>query len=126
MNILLVENDEVTQKTFTKILEKAGHSVIVVEYPSQAGSMMADNKFDLVISDYLLDTATADETIEQVRSSTVNKNTKILVVSANNDFLKLMRCKGVFTQAKEDLRPANLLALVNYIAVSEPPKRVSQ
>lgn len=87
-------------KAYRGVLKNAGASIDAVEYPAQARALLAAGVYDLVITDYLLDAHTADQIIDEVRASSKNANTRILVISGNNDYLAMMQMRRVYTCAK--------------------------
>ena len=51
LHILLAEDNRVNQRLATKLLERRGHSVVVVENGQEALTMLAQSSFDLVLMD---------------------------------------------------------------------------
>lgn len=80
-NILLVEDHDVTSFAIVKLFTRNGHNVDVAIDGRQAINKMADNTYDVVVTDLAMPLVTGQQLIDNIRNIQQNK-VKILVVSS--------------------------------------------
>ena len=76
-NILLVDDDAPLVKVQSELLRRAGHTVSVAGNGKEAMDLVADNDFDLVITDLIMPEKEGIETILELR----RKAPKIKIVA---------------------------------------------
>ena len=67
--ILIVDDEELLTKSFSKILERQGYEVYTVRSGADAVVMVEEEKFDLIISDIRMPGETGVETIKKIREN---------------------------------------------------------
>ena len=67
MRLLLVEDDDSSLETFSRLLRRDGHDIVAVSTVADALSAARSGRFDLVISDIGLPDGTGIELMEQLR-----------------------------------------------------------
>lgn len=68
MNILIIEDEILIQKSLKKILERRGHKVNATASGIEAISLIKQNSFDRVICDLMLKDITGFDILEESRS----------------------------------------------------------
>ena len=82
--ILLAEDEEILRMLIVDTLEELDFAIDEAEDGEEALHFSEKNQYDLIIVDYMMPVYTGLEVIEKVREDGVNKNTKILMLSAKN------------------------------------------
>ncbi|MBU1249421.1 MAG: PAS domain S-box protein, partial [Proteobacteria bacterium] len=85
LNILLAEDDAISQTTTKWILQKSGHNMVVVEDGEQALSALKEQSFDIVLMDVqmpVLDGVEATTAIRQGKAGSNNKGIPIIAMTA--------------------------------------------
>jgi len=67
LNVLLAEDNPVNQKLATRLLQKMGHSVTVVENGRQALAALEKNEFDVILMDIQMPEMDGLETTAEIR-----------------------------------------------------------
>jgi len=83
LKLLLAEDNPVNQKVISKILERAGHEVDVVENGQQLLDCLEDNRFDLVICDMHMPVMDGIDAMKMHRFAQPDRHTPFLVLTAN-------------------------------------------
>lgn len=83
LKLLLAEDNPVNQKVISKILERAGHEVHVVENGQQLLECLEDNRFDLVICDMHMPVMDGIDAMKMHRFAQPDRYTPFLVLTAN-------------------------------------------
>ena len=68
MNILIVEDEILIQKSLTKLLEKKGATVTATASGKEAISLIKDNEYDKVICDLMLNDISGFDILEESKS----------------------------------------------------------
>lgn len=81
MNILLIEDEPLIQKSLKKLLEKKGATVIVESRGKNAIELIANNNFDRIICDLMLQDISGFDIIEESKSKySINEISKLFVI----------------------------------------------
>jgi DNA-binding response OmpR family regulator len=83
MNILLVEDDEMSKLALAKFLENEGHTMDVVPNGKIAKRAASENQYDLFILDVYMPKVSGFEVAEFLRNELTLK-TPIIIVSRNH------------------------------------------
>ncbi len=86
--ILVVEDHQVTQFLFSKILEKEGYTFAVAENGLKALGYLKKNSFDLILMDIRMPVMNGIETATLIRNSSEfeqHRNIPIIAISAHDD-----------------------------------------
>ena len=73
-NILVIDDEELLTKSFSKVLEKQGHHVYTVKNGSDAVVIAEEEDFDLIISDIRMPGENGIETVQKIQNARSNKN----------------------------------------------------
>lgn len=68
MNVLIIEDEILIQKSLKKLIEKRGHTVQATASGIDAIELIKENKFDRIISDLMLNDITGFDIIEDIKS----------------------------------------------------------
>lgn len=81
--ILIAEDDPVSRRLVTKIVEELGHIVFVSPDGRHAyETLMVNDGFDLLISDMMMPGMDGDELVRTLRDSSRHKDLPVIIVSA--------------------------------------------
>ena len=98
MNILIAEDDFISRKLLTNILEGLGHTVFIAEDGQQAWNQYRTSPTRLVISDWRMPRMDGIQLVENIRAHPESHYTYIIMLTANVDqkenYYEAMR-KGV-------------------------------
>lgn len=78
--ILVIDDEELLTKSFSKVLEKQGHQVYTVKNGSDACVVAEEEDFDLIISDIRMPGQNGIETVRQIQSSQSQKKQSTIPV----------------------------------------------
>ncbi len=79
IQILLVDDTEITLEILQRNLEKKGYKVFTAKNVSEALSVLEIQKIDLVITDYKMPDVSGNELIKHVREN--HKNTEVMMIT---------------------------------------------
>ncbi|MFH1415327.1 MAG: response regulator [Elusimicrobiota bacterium] len=116
--ILVVDDDEVLNRTIRNILEGAGYETVFAFDGHQTISFAKEAKPDLVLLDLIMPGRMGDDVYNELKLTTGMHNVPILIISGAppEDIIKLARARKI---AKEDIfiKPfdyGELLSRVNH------------
>ncbi|RHW39972.1 response regulator [Lysinibacillus yapensis] len=115
--ILLAEDEEVLRMLIVDIFEDEDFTIDVAADGGEAMEFLKNNKYDLVILDYMMPVYTGLEIVEKIRCAETNEHTKILMLSAKSqeyEQKKIFETGADYFMAKP-FSPMKLLALVEDI-----------
>ncbi len=116
-HILIIEDDQLSQKLHAKVIEKAGFSVTLAN-DGLEGLLKADEQnFDLIISDVMMPNLNGYETCQRLRENPKTAQVPILLLTALNNLES--KIKGFEVGADDYLskpyEPDELIARVNVL-----------
>jgi CheY-like chemotaxis protein len=88
-HLLLVADDPDQSDLFTLVLERAGYRVTAVVMGEEALAQIAEHRFDLILTDYMLPDFNGDVLIEKAREQGIR--TKIVMMSNHVDVVQIAR-----------------------------------
>ncbi|GAA4013639.1 hypothetical protein GCM10022280_09940 [Sphingomonas swuensis] len=99
LRLLVVDDDPEVRGTIARMLSEAGHAVDAVANGTSALAALAAEKFDLIVTDYLMPLMSGAELIEEARR--VRPGVPFLIVTGFSDTEQLRRaCLDTATLAK--------------------------
>lgn len=93
--ILIVEDNQLNQRLFAKILEKEGYSFMIAENGLQALSLIREKSFDLILMDIRMPEMDGIEATHHLRNSeefAMDKRIPIIAVTAHDDAEEKKKC----------------------------------
>ncbi|RDW21869.1 response regulator [Oceanobacillus arenosus] len=115
--ILLAEDEEVLRMLIVDTLEDEGYMIDEAADGGEAIGFLQNNRYDLVILDYMMPVYTGMEIIEKMRSKEKEEHTKILMLSAKSqayEQARIFKAGADYFMAKP-FSPLKLLELVEEI-----------
>jgi PAS domain S-box-containing protein len=83
LRILLAEDNLVNQKLASKILEKAGHSVVIANNGKEAVETFRESRFDLVLMDMQMPVMGGREAAAIIKQTEIGSQVPIVALTAN-------------------------------------------
>lgn len=115
--ILLAEDEEVLRMLIEDIFEDEDYLMDVAADGGEAMEFLKENRYDLVILDYMMPVYTGLEIVEKIRSAETSEHTKILMLSAKSQISEQKRIleTGADYFMAKPFSPMKLLELVEDI-----------
>jgi two-component system, sensor histidine kinase and response regulator len=112
LRILVAEDNLVNQKVITKLLEKRGHEVLVVENGREALDALESSRFDLVLMDVQMPVLDGIETVRLLRGKETGKpfHQRVIALTAHAMTGDVDRCvaAGMDGHLSKPIRPQEL------------------
>jgi CheY-like chemotaxis protein len=120
VRILLAEDNVVNQRVATRMLEKEGHVVRVVEDGQQALLALSEERFDLVLTDIQMPEIDGFELARRVRASEGDGEAHqvIVALTAHASEEDRQRCiaSGIDDYLTKPIRRSDLIAVIQRIS----------
>ena len=115
MRILLAEDNVVNQRVALRILEKAGHSVVLARDGAEAVEKFNGQKFDLVLMDVQMPEMSGIEATARIREMESGLRTPIIALTAHAMSGDQQRCldAGMDDYLAKPIHASTLIALIN-------------
>ena len=114
-NILIAEDDRISQKLAVKIVEELGHTAFVSPHGKHAyEALTAANQFDLLLTDIMMPEMDGQQLIKTIRGDQQFNDLPIIIMSAvvgMNDISNLLKLGATLFLAK----PLNKTELQGYL-----------
>ncbi|TYR72760.1 response regulator [Rossellomorea vietnamensis] len=82
--LLLAEDEDVLRSLILDTLEDEGYEIHEACDGEEAEALASSKKFDLILLDYMMPAKTGLEVISTIRTGGINKNTKIMMLTAKS------------------------------------------
>lgn len=82
MNILVAEDDKISRKLLTKLLNNLGHTVVEAENGIEAWSKWLEHKCSLLISDWIMPDMSGIELCQKIRAVDQSRYTYIIMLTS--------------------------------------------
>ena len=115
--ILLAEDEEVLRMLIEDTFEDENYMIDAAADGGEAMEFLQNNRYDLVILDYMMPVYTGLEIVEKIRHAETNEHTKILILSAKSQEFEQKRIleTGADYFMAKPFSPLKLLELVGDI-----------
>lgn len=120
MNILIIEDDRLTQHSLSHILKGAGHTVQVAGKAQEAIDLISKKSFDVILSDIMMPGVSGLSLISLLRTKH-QCTTPIIVMSVlnNSPLLEAAYSAGANDFINKPIDPDDLLKKVNKYPASK-------
>jgi DNA-binding response OmpR family regulator len=114
LDILVVDDNEITVRALDQLLSKEGFNIISASNGKDAIRLLDQLKFDLVVTDLLMPFTNGIDLIRYVKSDAAKMNTPIIVVSSIKDEKSKMECYnlGVDVYLTKPVTPVELVMMI--------------
>ncbi len=115
VKILFIEDDPNTAEVYTIAMKQADFEVVNTRGGEEALEEIKKDKFDLILLDYILPDIDGLTILKEIKKSSKNKNTKVLVTT--NYSIDELKNKGKFVEGqkfilKADYPPFKMIELI--------------
>ena len=122
-NILLVEDDLAMLETLSLAIRSKGHNVVTAHNGEQGVACIAENHFDLIVTDILMPYMDGLGLIDELKR--VAPNTKVLAISGggvavNFSFLDAAKRHGAMATLEKPFPIAEFYSALDRCLASEP------
>ncbi len=123
-NLLVVENNQLNQRLFAKILEKEGYPYQIAENGKRALEMLRERSYDLLLMNIRMPVMDGIEAAELIRTDeaySIDKHIPIIAITAHDDAQEKKKC---FEVGMNDYltKPLNKALLLSKIEEQLRPK----
>jgi two-component system sensor histidine kinase RpfC len=129
LSILVAEDNSVNQKVVTKILERAGHRVSIVENGEEAVDLMLAETFDLVLMDINMPTMNGLEATKLYRFAALGRE-RVPIVALTADATPEARAKceeaGMDDCATKPIEAAELFRIIDRLVPDQAGDRAAE
>ena len=96
MNILIVDDNKIYSDLLTTMIKSKKDNIYAINNPLQALEMIKNGKFDLIITEMMINYMNGIHFYNQIMK--INKNIKVIIHSniINSNFEKLSKITGVY------------------------------
>ncbi|MPZ55501.1 MAG: response regulator [Rhizobiales bacterium] len=122
LSILVAEDNRTNQKVISKILEKVGHDVTIVEHGEAALEALHEHDFDLVLMDINMPVMNGIEATKLYRFGALGqKHTPIVALTADATVEVSERCEraGMDGCLTKPIEPARLIEVIDRVVRSK-------
>jgi DNA-binding NtrC family response regulator len=118
LTILIVDDEEIVNKRLKPTLEKNGYEVQTRQTGKDALSSIAENDFDIVVTDMRIDEVTGLQVLEAVRKK--SQRTKVILITgfATMELAREALSKGASEVIAKPFRPEELRDAIGRAALS--------
>ena len=124
LRVLLAEDNAVNQKLVVRMLEKAGHKVVVAGNGLEALDLFGKNEFDLILMDIQMPIMGGDEATARIRATMGEKRVPIVALTAHamsGDKEKYL-AKGMDGYVSKPINAKTLLDTIREVTTSSESK----
>ena len=117
MNVLIVEDCEVTMELITELVKqyKPAPNVITATNGKEGLTRLAENKVDLILSDVMMPEMGGIEFVAEVRKVPEHKETTVIMLTTVSEIKEMQKGKdaGANTWLKKPVEPDRLYELMD-------------
>jgi len=111
--VLLVDDEPIVGNRLKSGLNKIGCEVEVFQDPQKALDRIAEQPFDVIVTDIMMENVNGIQVLEKARQSNPNSQVIIITGFATTDLAREAMEKGAFDVLAKPFRPADLRAVVS-------------
>jgi two-component system, sensor histidine kinase and response regulator len=116
LRVLLAEDNAVNRKVASKLLERAGHTVVAVEDGGRAVKLLESERFDLVLMDVQMPEMDGFEATACIRAREQSTGERVPIIALTAHAMKGYReqclAGGMDGHVSKPIQPAQLFALI--------------
>ena len=83
--VLLVDDDELTSKAMSRLLERVGYTAVCMSSGKEALHVLQDLRFDLVILDWMMPEMDGLQVLRRLRADPATRDLRVMMYSAAAD-----------------------------------------
>ncbi len=112
-DILLVDDDEITVRSFDQLLSKEGYNVVTASSGREAMRLLEHFNFDLIVTDLIMPFINGLELAAHVKSTAGMQHVPIIAISSLKDEKSKMECynTGVDIYLAKPINPSELVMM---------------
>ena len=122
-SILIVDDEPGTVRVLASVLEDAGYRVDQASNGRIALEMLATERPDLVLLDFLMPELDGCETLRTIRKTRAHAGLRVLMMSGVAESIVRRRCRGYDGFLRKPFGLDELLATVASMTEEKPPKK---
>lgn len=116
LKLLIVDDEPIVGKRLKSALEKYGYDVEVFETGQSAIQRLAEQEFDIVVSDVRMEDADGLEVLDAVQRSSSRTKTILITGYATVEVAREALAKGAFDFLAKPFQPKDLRSLIEKAA----------
>jgi len=116
LKLLVVDDEPIVGKRLKSALEKCGYDVEVFETGQSAIQRLAEQEFDIVVSDVRMEDADGLEVLAAVKKSSSRTKTILITGYATVEVAREALAKGAFDFLAKPFQPKDLRSLIEKAA----------
>jgi len=116
LKLLVVDDEPIVGKRLKSALEKYGYDVEVFETGQSAIQRLAEQEFDIVVSDVRMEDASGLEVLAAVKKSSSRTKTILITGYATVEVAREALAKGAFDFLAKPFQPKDLRSLIEKAA----------
>ena len=122
-DILIVDDNEITVRSFDHLLSKEGYNVIPANSGVEAIRLLEHFNFDLVVADLIMPFINGLELVRHIKGTTGREHVPIIVISSLKDEKSKMECYtiGVDIYLAKPINPLELVMMVKKLLSRQLP-----
>ncbi|MGM0480954.1 MAG: response regulator [Pseudomonadota bacterium] len=122
LRVLIVDDSNTSRHVLRRVLENMGvENCVEAENGQQAIDILAEQNFDLIVTDFHMPEINGSELAQQIRNSSTHAHTPILMVTARANELQLANVKqsGVDALTDKPFEPDTLKAIISKLLTEQ-------
>lgn len=118
VRVMILDDEPIVGKRLQPALSKHGFEVEVFENPTKALARLAEQDFDIVVTDLRMDAVDGIQVLEHIMSKCENTRVILITGYATVEVAREALVKGAFDFIAKPFKPKDLRAVINKAALS--------
>jgi CheY-like chemotaxis protein len=118
VRVMILDDEPIVGKRLQPALSKHGFEVEVFENPTKALDRLAEQDFDIVVTDLRMDAVDGIQVLEHIMSKCENTRVILITGYATVEVAREALVKGAFDFIAKPFKPKDLRAVINKAALS--------